>query len=136
MRFRRSRVRISPPRFTCQHVLRHYRWHCPPGHSVISERDRIAEQFRSEGAGEAARINGERERDLKVITSEAYRQAQVIKGQADAEAADIYAEAYNRDAEFYRFLRTIDVLGQTMDSTTVLVLSTDSEFLRYLSRSR
>ncbi len=103
---------------------------------MISERDRIAEQFRSEGAGEAARINGERERDLKVITSEAYRQAQVIKGQADAEAADIYAEAYNRDAEFYRFLKTMEVLGQTMDSTTVLVLSTDSEFLRYLSRSR
>ncbi len=103
---------------------------------MISERDRIAEQFRSEGAGEAARINGERERDLKVITSEAYRQAQVIKGQADAEAADIYAEAYNRDAEFYRFLKTMEVLVQTMDSTTVLVLSTDSEFLRYLSRSR
>jgi len=103
---------------------------------MISERNRIAEQFRSEGAGESARINGERERDLRVITSEAYRQAQEIKGRADAEAADIYAAAYSRDAEFYRFLKTMEVLRQTMDSSTVLVLSTDSEFLRYLGSSR
>ena len=103
---------------------------------MISERSRIAEQFRSEGAGESARINGERERDLRVITSEAYRQAQEIKGRADAEAADIYAAAYNRDGEFYRFLKTMEVLRQTMDSSTVLVLSTDSEFLRYLGRSQ
>ena len=103
---------------------------------MISERNRIAEQFRSEGAGESARINGERERDLRVITSEAYREAQEVKGRADAEAADIYAAAYNGDPEFYRFLRTMEVLRQTLDSTTVLVLSTDSEFLRYLGRSR
>ena len=103
---------------------------------MISERNRIAEQFRSEGAGESARINGERERDLRVITSEAYRQAQEVKGLADAEAADIYAAAYNGDPEFYRFLRTMEVLRQTLDSGTVLVLSTDSEFLRYLGRSR
>ncbi len=103
---------------------------------MISERQRIAERFRSEGAGEAARINGERERDLQEITSEAYRVAQEVKGRADAEAADIYAEAYNRDPEFYQFLKTMEVLKATMDSTTVLVLSTDSEFLRYLGRSR
>ena len=103
---------------------------------MISERNRIAEQFRSEGAGESARINGERERDLRVITSEAYREAQEVKGRADAEAADIYASAYNGDPEFYRFLRTMEVLRQTLDSGTVMVLSTDSEFLRYLGRSR
>ncbi|NIM52851.1 MAG: protease modulator HflC [Gemmatimonadales bacterium] len=103
---------------------------------MISERNRIAEEFRSEGAGESARINGEKERELKSITSEAYRQAQEIKGRADAEAADIYASAYNRDAEFYRFLKTMEVLRETLDSTAVLVLSTDSDFLRYLGRAR
>jgi len=103
---------------------------------MISERQRIAEQFRSEGAGEAARINGERERELKEVTSEAYRQAQEIKGQADAEAADIYAAAYNGDPDFYRFLKTMEVLRETLDSTTVLVLSTDDDFLRYLGRIR
>ena len=64
---------------------------------MISERKRIAEEYRSEGAGEAARIIGDKDRDLKEITSEAYRQAQEIKGKADAEAANIYAKAYNRD---------------------------------------
>jgi len=103
---------------------------------MVSERQRIAEQFRSEGAGESARISGERERELKEITSEAYRQAQEIKGRADAEAADIYAEAYSRDAEFYRFLKTMEVFRETLDSTTVLVLSTDGDFLRYLGRAR
>ncbi len=103
---------------------------------MVSERQRIAEQFRSEGAGESARISGERERELKEITSEAYRQAQEIKGRADAEAADIYAEAYNRDAEFYRFLKTMEVLRETLDSNTVLVLSTNGDFLRYLGRAR
>ncbi len=103
---------------------------------MVSERQRIAEQFRSEGAGESARISGERERELKEITSEAYRQAQEIKGRADAEAADIYAEAYNRDAEFYRFLKTMEVFRETLDSSTVLVLSTDGDFLRYLGRAR
>ncbi len=103
---------------------------------MISERLRIAEQFRSEGGGVAARINGERERDLQRITSEAYRVAQEVKGRADAEAADIYAEAYNRNPEFYRFLKTMEVLRETLDSSTVLVLSTDSEFLRYLGQSR
>jgi membrane protease subunit HflC len=103
---------------------------------MISERTRIAEQFRSEGGGEAARINGEKERELKEITSEAYRLAQEIAGQADAEAADIYAAAYNADPEFYRFVKTMEVLKETLDEQTVLVLSTDNDFLRYLGRAR
>ena len=103
---------------------------------MISERTRIAEQFRSEGGGEAARINGEKERELKEITSEAYRLAQEIAGRADAEAADIYAAAYNADPEFYRFLKTMEIFQETLDEQTVLVLSTDNDFLRYLGRAR
>jgi membrane protease subunit HflC len=103
---------------------------------MISERQRIAEEYRSEGAGEAARIIGNKDRDLKEITSEAYRQAQEIKGKADAEAADIYASAYNRDPDFYRFLKTMDVYTRTMDKSTILLLSTDGEFLKYLERDR
>ena len=103
---------------------------------MISERQRIAEQYRSEGAGEAARINGDKERELKTITSEAYRQSQEIRGRADAEAADIYAGAYNKDPEFYRFLKTMEVYRTTLDDETVFLLSTDSEFLRYLKTAR
>jgi membrane protease subunit HflC len=103
---------------------------------MISERKRIAEEYRSEGAGEAARINGDKDRELKSITSDAYRQAQEIRGRADAEAADIYAGAYNRDPEFYRFLKTMEVYLTTLDTNTMLLLSTDGEFLRYLESAK
>ncbi len=103
---------------------------------MISERLRIAEQFRSEGAGEAARINGEKERELRTISSEAYRQAEEIMGNADASAADIYASAYNSDADFYRFLKTLEVYRETLRQNTMLLLGTDGEFLRFLESSR
>jgi len=103
---------------------------------MISERQRIAEQYRSEGAGEAARISGDRERELKSIQSEAYRQSQEIRGKADAEAADVYAAAYNRDPDFYRFLKTMEVYRETFDEETLLLLATDGEFLRYLETAK
>ena len=99
---------------------------------MISERKRIAEEFRSQGAGEAARISGQKDRDLKEITSDAYRRSQEIKGKADAKAANIYAAAYNKDPSFYRFMKTMEVYRITLDKETVLVLSTDGEFLKYL----
>lgn len=98
---------------------------------MIAERNQIAEKFRSEGKGEAQNILGEKERDLKRITSEAYRTAQEIKGQADAEATRIYAEAFSKDPEFYSFLRTLEVYGEALDKNSEVVLSTDSEFLKY-----
>lgn len=103
---------------------------------MISERQRIAEQFRSEGAGEAARIRGEKERELQVIASEAYRESQEIMGVADAIASDTYAAAYNRDADFYRFVKTLEAYRETLREGTTLLLGTDGEFLRYLKRSR
>lgn len=103
---------------------------------MISERKRIAERYRSEGAGEAARIAGEKDRELRVIESEAYRAAQEIRGKADAEAADIYAAAYNRDPEFYRFLKSMGTLEESFDEETVLLLSTDSELLKYLGSAK
>ena len=103
---------------------------------MISERKRIAERYRSEGEGEAARIAGEKERELRVVESEASRQAQEIRGKADAAAADIYAAAYNRDPEFYRFLKSMGTLKEGLDAETVLVLSTDTELLRYLGAAR
>jgi len=103
---------------------------------MISERKRIAERYRSEGAGEAARIAGEKERQLRIIESEAYRTAQEIRGKADAEAADVYAGAYNRDPDFYRFLKSMGTLEESFDADSVLLLSTDSELLRYLSSAK
>ncbi|MBW1745513.1 MAG: protease modulator HflC [Deltaproteobacteria bacterium] len=99
---------------------------------MIAERNQIAEKFRSEGQGEARKILGEKERDLKLITSQAYKVAQEIKGKADAESTKIYAKAYGLDPEFYSFIKTLDVYGQALDKNSSIVLSTDSEFFKYL----
>jgi len=99
---------------------------------MIAERRQMAEKFRSEGQGEARKIEGEKEKMLKKITSEAYMKAQIIKGKADAEATRIYAEAFGKDPEFYSFLKTLDVYRSVFDKDSTLVLSTKSDFLRYL----
>ncbi len=99
---------------------------------MTAERQRIAELFRSEGKGEAQKILGEMERDLKQISSDAYRISQELKGQADAEAIRLYAEAYGLSPEFYSFTRTLEIYTESFDDRTSLVLSTDSELLKYL----
>jgi len=99
---------------------------------MIAERKQIAEKFRSEGQGESRKIEGEKDKELKKISSEAYRTSQEIKGKADAEAARLYAEAFGRDSEFYSFVKTLEVYKNTLDENTALVLSTDSDFLKYL----
>ncbi len=99
---------------------------------MISERMRIAEQYRSEGAGEAARIEGEMERQLKIISSNAYMQAQSIKGAADANATAIYADAYGKAPGFYGFFRTLESYRKALKNDTTIVLSTGSEFLKYI----
>ena len=99
---------------------------------MIAERKQIAEKYRSEGKGEAQIILGEKERDLQKITSEAYKTAQEIKGKADAEATVIYANAYGRDPEFYSFVQTMEIYRDALNKDNSLILSTDSEFLKYL----
>ncbi len=101
---------------------------------MISERQQIAERFRSEGAGEAAKILGDMEKDLRKIESEAYKTVQETKGAADATATEIYAKAFNQSpeaAEFYEFVRTLELYGQVLQDSTV-VLSTDSDLFKYL----
>ncbi len=99
---------------------------------MIAERQRIASRYRSEGDGRSAEIRGQKERELKIITSEAYRKAQEIRGQAEAEATRIYAQAYNLDPEFYQFLKTLETYRATLARNTWLILTTNSEFLKYL----
>ena len=103
---------------------------------MIAERNRIAERYRSEGEGESARIDGERERELQRIQSEAYRTAQELSGLADAEATSIYAEAYNRDPEFYAFIKSLETYELTADPSTIMILTTASDLLKYLKGQR
>ncbi|MGK0172004.1 MAG: membrane protease subunit HflC, partial [Gammaproteobacteria bacterium] len=102
---------------------------------MISERRQIAERFLSEGNGEAARIRGNRVRDLNKIQSEAYRQVEEIRGVADAKATEIYAAAYNQSPQsvaFYEFTRTMQSYKAIIAENTTLVLSTDSDLFKFL----
>jgi len=102
---------------------------------MISERKRIAERSRSEGQGRAAEIRGEKERDMLAASSVGYKTAQTLKGAADAKATAVYAGAYNRDPDFYRFWKTMETLHSSLDEKTWLILSTESELLKYLKDS-
>jgi modulator of FtsH protease HflC len=102
---------------------------------MISERKRIAERSRSEGQGRAAEIRGQKERDVLSASSTGYKNAQELKGAADAKATAIYARAYGRDPELYQFLKSLETLAATLDDKATVVLSTDSELLRYLKGS-
>jgi membrane protease subunit HflC len=99
---------------------------------MISERKRIAERSRSEGQGRAAEIRGEKERDILAATSVGYKSAQALKGAADAKATAIYAKAYGKDADFYQFSKTMETLNKSLDDKAWLILSSDSDLLRYL----
>ena len=103
---------------------------------MIAERQRIAEEFRSEGQGEAARIAGERDLELLRIQSEAYRAAEELRGVADGAATAVYGDAYNSDPDFYAFTKSMETYEATMDSTTMFILGTDNELLRYLEQPR
>ena len=104
---------------------------------MISERLQIAQRFRSEGEGEAARIAGNKERDINEIESTAYKRVQEIRGSADAKATEIYAKAYTQKAEaaeFYRFLKSMETYRRVINHDATIVLSTDSDLFALLKR--
>ncbi|MDH5670608.1 MAG: protease modulator HflC [Myxococcales bacterium] len=106
---------------------------------MISERRQIAERFLSEGNGEAARIRGNRVRDLNKIQSEAYRAVEEIRGVADAQATEIYAKAYNRSPEavdLYDFTRTLESYKSTLQTNSTIVLTTDSDMFKFLQQMK
>lgn len=102
---------------------------------MISERKRIAAQYRSEGEGERAAILGQMSRELSKISSEAFKTSQEIRGKADAEATRIYAEAFGKDPEFYQFYRTLDYYKSFSNPRSTFVLSSDADAFKYLKNS-
>ncbi len=97
-----------------------------------SERDRIAAKLLSEAKSKQNEILGEMQRELETIESEGYKESRIIKGEADAKAAKIYADAYEQAPEFYSFFRTMESYEEALDRDTMLILSTDSDYFRYL----
>lgn len=102
---------------------------------MISERQKIAAKYRSEGQGNSAEILGKMQRELDQIESQAYKEAQEIIGRADAEAISIYAEAYNRDPDFFEFLKTMETYKETMDKKSTLIMTTDSDYYKFIKDS-
>jgi modulator of FtsH protease HflC len=106
---------------------------------MITEREQIAERYRSEGAGEAAKISGNRDKELNRVQSEAYKKVQEIEGAADAKATEIYAKAYNgsRGAiDLFEFMKSMDTLKKTVTADSTLLLTTEGDLLRYLKKSQ
>jgi modulator of FtsH protease HflC len=99
---------------------------------MIAERQRIAEQFRSEGQGRAAEIDGETERLLAQVRSEAQRRAEVIRGEADAEATRVYNEAFGADPEFFSFFRSLESYSRSIGAKTTIFMGPDWDYVRYL----
>jgi membrane protease subunit HflC len=99
---------------------------------MISERQRIAQKIRSIGKGEKAKIEGRLSRDLNRIESEAYKKAQIIRGKAEAKATNIYARSLSRDPKFYEFMKSMDAYKDAIKGDSKMLLSTDSDFLKYL----
>lgn len=99
---------------------------------MISERKKIAVEIRSEGQAEKAKIEGQKNLELKKIQSKAYRRAQEIKGEADAESTKIYAKAYDLEPEFYQFLKSLESYEKSLKENSSLILGTNIEFLKVL----
>lgn len=99
---------------------------------MITERQRIAAQYRSEGEEEALKVRSNTDRQITILLSEAREKAEILKGEGDAEAARIYNEAYGTDPAFYEFYNTLEMYKATIGENTVLMIPADSEFAKYL----
>jgi membrane protease subunit HflC len=102
---------------------------------MISERKQLAARFRSEGEGRSAEILGNMDKELREIRSTAYKVVQEVRGKGDATATKIYGDAYGRDQEFYAFSRTLENLKAGKNENSVLVLTTDSDYYRYIKNA-
>lgn len=101
-----------------------------------AERQRMAKQFRSEGDEQAVKIRAETDKDREIILADAYKAAQEVRGNGEAKAIKIYAQAYQKDPEFYEFVRTLEAYKEVFDEKTKLVLTPESDFLRYLKEMK
>jgi modulator of FtsH protease HflC len=99
-----------------------------------AERERIALQYRAEGEQQALTLRASADRQKEEIISSAYKDAERIRGEGDAEATRIYGQAYSKNPEFYKLLRTLDSYKKVLDDKTTIILSSDSELLKILTR--
>ena len=99
-----------------------------------TERQRIAMEYRSEGKEESTKIRAETDKEKTILIAEAYKQEQTVRGEGDGQATKIYAEAFEKDPKFYSFIRSMEAYKQSLKTDTTILLSEDSEFLRFLNK--
>ncbi len=102
---------------------------------MITERQRIAKQYRSEGREAAQKIRATTDREAVEITSNAYKEFQNIRGKADAKAIKVYADSYGKAPEFFEFFKTLEIYENSITEGTNLYLTTDSEILNLIGNS-
>ncbi|MFI3122740.1 MAG: protease modulator HflC [Methylococcales bacterium] len=101
-----------------------------------AERERVAREFRSEGAEAAERIRADADRQRVVTLANAYRDAEKLRGEGDATSAEIYAKAYNQDSEFFTFYRSLNAYKKTFTGSSTLVLEPNSDFFQYFKNRK
>lgn len=102
-----------------------------------SERERVAQDFRSRGQEEAEKMKAAADRQATIILADAYKAAEKIRGEGDAKAAEIYAQAYQQDPEFYSFYRSLSAYRNAMGKQgDIMVVEPDSEFFRYFNQQK
>jgi len=99
-----------------------------------TERQRIAMEYRSEGKEESTKIRAETDKEKTILIAQAYKQEQTVRGEGDGQATKIYAEAFEKDPKFYSFIRSMEAYKQSLKTDTTILLSEDSEFLRFLNK--
>ena len=101
-----------------------------------AERERQAKKYRSEGEEEALKVRALADKERTIILAEAYKEAEQTKGDGDARAIKIYAKAFQQDPEFYSFFRSLEAYKNSIKKDTIMVLSPETEFLRYLKETK
>ncbi|MFH1035669.1 MAG: protease modulator HflC [Pseudomonadota bacterium] len=101
---------------------------------MVSERKRIASQYRSEGEGEKLRILGTMEKELARVRSEAYKTAQETRGKGDAQATSIFGQAFGQDPQFYALFKTLETYSSLPPDKAELILSTDSDYFKFIKK--
>jgi modulator of FtsH protease HflC len=103
---------------------------------MVAERSRIASRYRSEGEEEAAKVRAEADKERTILLARAYEASQVLRGEGEAGASAVYAAAFSQAPEFYAFLRSLEAYEKSLAGGGTVVLSADSDLLRYLTRPR
>ena len=101
-----------------------------------TERERIAKEYRSEGNEESTKIRATTDKEKTILIAEAYKQEQTVRGKGDAKAIKVYADALQKDPKFYAFIRSMEAYKTSLKNDTTILMTEDSDFLKFLNKQQ